>query len=96
MYPVWSLLVADVVKIALQCHLVERGEGEGKEKTDSPVQDGEGGFEGSIDLFRSALNRGRTRHSPVRSHGLAWPEGATFARGVVAHGEHEIELGRDP
>jgi hypothetical protein len=29
----------------------------------------------------------------MRGHGLPGPDGANFARGVIADGEHEIELG---
>ena len=89
-----KLLAADVIKIALQCHLVKRRYGKREEEADPPIEDGKSGLECSIDLFWRTLNGSRIRHAPVRSHGLTWPKRANFVSSVVANGKHEIELRR--
>ena len=44
--------------------------------------------------LRFAFDRRRVLDSPMRGHRLAGPDRADLARGIVANGEDEIELGR--
>src|SRR5919201_1466813 len=84
----------DLVEFFFKRDLVERGEREAEEQTDSAVERKEGVAECFLDLLWGAVHGGGIGNAPVSGHRLTRPNGANLFGGVVANGKNEIELGR--
>src|SRR5690606_14032535 len=82
-------LAANVMQLVLQGHGIEALEGQRQEQFDASAQRNSRIHESLALGFFAAFDRGRVRHAPMRRDGLARPQRAGFAGGVVADGEDE-------
>jgi hypothetical protein len=87
-------LVPNAVEFLLQGQFFETCERETEQQTDSAVQNHESIMESSRDLFGTSLRGGRVRHTPMRRHGLARPDGTDLLGGGVAHGKNKMQWRR--
>src|SRR5262249_47759444 len=77
--------------MGLQCRGVERLEAKAREELDARVELPVRAFEGAP-LFRlRSRDRGRIVDAPVRGQWMTRPMRTVLARGLSAHGDHEIE-----
>src|ERR1035437_4821186 len=81
---------AAVSLLSCQCKTCKRRQRKREKKTDSPVQNKKRVAESAVGFSGVSVSRGRIGNSPVRSHGLSWPERAGFPGGVVANSEDEV------
>ena len=79
--------LADIGKPLLQGQAIQGRQRQIDEDIDAVVQHAEGLFEGQLFLRFAALGRRRIWYAPVSSYGLAGPERADLAGGVVADGK---------
>jgi hypothetical protein len=84
----------DLVDIFLDCHLVNRVEGQTQKHADPTFQRKEGIAVSAFDFLVRSLNCGRIGKSPVSRYRVTWPDRTYFIGGVVTDGEHEVHLGR--
>lgn len=86
-------MLADLVEFVLR-----RDAMKGEEEGDAAVEDGEGFAEGVGDLVGGSGDGGGVGDAPMGGHaverrGVAGPEGADLAGGVVADGDDEVDGG---
>ena len=86
--------MANAVNFFLNRHLSKNRERQAEEQADAAVQRDVRIAKGPRDLFRRARDGGGIGNAPVRSDGLAGPDGAGFLRGVVANRKDKMHFGR--
>src|SRR5665809_15098 len=84
----------DIVEMSLERQSAQTGDRQIDEDRDALGEHPEAIVEGKGLLRFGAYRLGRIGQPPMGAHRLPRPYWASFLRGVVADGEHEIELGR--
>jgi hypothetical protein len=77
----------------LYAQLIELVERKTREESNPGIELEVGSLESTeLDLF-GPDHRGWVQDAPMSRHGLAWPDRADLACGLVAHGEDEVQRG---
>ena len=90
--PVSGADVSNAPELFLQLQFLELVDGQRGQQCDAPLQGHEGFTEGFLDRVLAACDGCGVFDTPMRRHGLAWPDRAHLARGLVVVFEAEAEL----
>ena len=75
----------------LQAQLVQRLDRQVHEYADAVAEHSQGFREGEPPLGLVTFDRSWIGQTPMRCHGLAWPDRTNLTGRVITYGEHEIE-----